>query len=83
MERDLRHGQRRLLSGAFSNSYLNGLEPLVQECIGDFERYLDSECSKVKDGRAVVDVWVTLSNVAFVSRPFAYFRLGHDIANAL
>jgi len=57
--------QRRLLSPGFSVSYLNGLEPLMQECIQDFEKFLDVECEK-GNGTAVIDMQGMLSNLTFV-----------------
>lgn len=57
--------QRRLLSPGFSLSYLNGLEPLMQECMQEFERFLDSKCDK-SHGAAVIDMQGILGNLAFV-----------------
>lgn len=42
----------------------------MQECVQDFERFLDSECAKAGDRPAVVDFWLALSNLTFASKPF-------------
>ena len=43
----------------------------MQECVQDFERFLESECAKAGDRPAVVDIWLALSNLTFVSNfPF-------------
>ncbi|PMD36797.1 cytochrome P450 [Hyaloscypha variabilis F] len=55
---------RRLLSPGFSISYLDGLEPFMQECIQEFEKVLDSKCDE-NDGTAVVDMQGVLSNLTF------------------
>jgi cytochrome P450 len=58
--------QRRLLSPGFSISYLNGLEPLMLQCVQAFIETLDSRCADVK-GSAVVDMYAMMSNLTSVS----------------
>ena len=57
--------QRRLLSPGFSISYLNGLEPLMHECIQVFTKVLDSRCRDA-GGYAVVDMNRVLGNLTSV-----------------
>lgn len=56
--------KRRLLSPGFSISYLNGLEPQMQACMREFEKYLDGEIAK-GSGFAVIDMARMLSNLTF------------------
>ncbi len=58
--------QRRLLSPGFSISYLNGLEPLMLECIQALEEVLDAKCVESL-GSATVDMNALLGNLASVS----------------
>ena len=58
--------QNTAMSVLASFSYLNGLEPLMQDCIQMFENALDAECAKTGDV-AVIDMVSQLSNLTFVS----------------
>ncbi|KAE8448885.1 hypothetical protein EG329_008681 [Mollisiaceae sp. DMI_Dod_QoI] len=63
-ERDkaLYRQKRRLISPGFSISYLNGLEPLMKECLDVFERCLNRECEK-GGGYAVINMSNMLGNL--------------------
>lgn len=58
--------QRRLLSPGFSISYLNGLEPLMLQCVLAFVETLDSRCADGK-GSAFVDMYGMMGNLTSVS----------------
>jgi cytochrome P450 len=58
--------QRRLLSPGFSISYLNGLEPLMLECVQALVETVDLKCKENHDS-AVLDVYTMLSNFTSVS----------------
>ena len=53
------------MSPGFSISYLNGLEPLIHDCLQVFTKVLDAKCSKEK-GFALVDINRMLGNLTFV-----------------
>lgn len=54
--------KRRLLSPGFSITYLNGLEPLMHECLQAFTKVLDARC-KDEGGCATVDMNRVLGNL--------------------
>ncbi|KUJ06610.1 cytochrome P450 [Mollisia scopiformis] len=54
--------KRRLISPGFSISYLNGLEPLMKECLDVLERTLNKECEK-GGGHAVINMSQMLGNL--------------------
>ncbi|RDW70984.1 hypothetical protein BP6252_07547 [Coleophoma cylindrospora] len=51
---------RRLLSPGFSISYLKGLEPLMRDCVKEFEEVLDLKCSD-SNGSTTIDICGMLS----------------------
>lgn len=57
--------KRRLISPGFSISYLNGLEPLMKDCLGVFERCLNAEVEK-GGGYAVIDMNQMIGNLTSV-----------------
>ncbi|PMD33538.1 cytochrome P450 [Hyaloscypha variabilis F] len=54
--------KRRLLSPGFSIGYLNGLEPLMHECLQVFKKVLDGRCRDA-GGYAVIDMNRMLGNL--------------------
>ncbi len=55
------------MSPGFSISYLNGLEPLMHDCINQFTRVLDEKCPESGEERVVVDINRMLGNLTSVS----------------
>jgi hypothetical protein len=58
--------QRRLLSPAFAISYLNGLEPLFQECVNALIEILKGKCGEAEEF-ITVDIDRILGNLGAVS----------------
>jgi hypothetical protein len=61
-----------MMAPGFSISYLNGLEPLMRDCVQDFEDVLESKI-RIGDGSAIVDMHDMTANLASVSKPLSYF----------
>ena len=54
------------MSPAFANSYLNGLEPLFQNCVQALVRVLNTKCIDSKDF-VIINIDRMLSNLGAVS----------------
>lgn len=57
--------QRRLLAPGFSIAFLNGLEPLMHNCVQEFETFLDTQCSQNLTDFTVIEMSRALSNLTF------------------
>ena len=66
-----------MLSPGFSIGYINGLEPLMLECIGVLQDVLDSECEN-GNGSAVVDMARLLSNLTSVRLTLWTYTISTD-----
>ncbi|RUP51560.1 cytochrome P450 [Jimgerdemannia flammicorona] len=64
IELDFHKQRRRILSPAFSISYLNSLEPYIFQATESLVRKLRAEISVGTNERAVVDIWNLLQRLA-------------------
>lgn len=75
--------KRRLLSPAFAISYLNGLEPLFQDCIGALVEVLTTKCSNSEEEFATVDIDRVLGNVGADVMSASLFGGSFGVRNCL